>query len=326
MSQIEDRGSLVITLDYEKIWGVFDFESYDSFKEKAQKVDDVVHRLIKLADDYQVKLTFNTVGFLFAEDFSDLKKYQAEVKPKYEDKQLNAYDFAKVNEQCSDDDVVFFSHKTIEKISKSGHELGTHTHSHFYCKENGQDIDSFKSDISAARKIASEKFGADMRSIVFPRNQVNSDYLNECSNQGIKVYRGVENSFIYKERSGSTHNPLVRIIRLIDAYVNISGHHTQSVEIHQNGMINIRSSRFFRPYSHNLRFLEPLKLRRIKKAMTAAAKQNKIYHLWFHPHNFSSNSDQNFEQLESVFKHFSLLEEKYSFSSMRLDSFINGDR
>ena len=78
---------------------------------------------------------------------------------------------------------------------------------------------------------------------------------------------------------------------------------------------NISSSRFLRPYNAKLKFLEPLKLRRIKSAMTHAAKHNKVYHLWWHPHNFGVHTEENFRTLEKIFKTYKKLNKMYGFKS-----------
>ncbi|WP_241492519.1 hypothetical protein [Lacinutrix himadriensis] len=49
--------------------------------------------------------------------------------------------------------------------------------------------------------------------------------------------------------------------------------------------------------------------------MTHAAKHKKNYHLWWHPHNFGQNTEENFKALETLFIHYSTLNNTYNFSS-----------
>jgi len=81
----------------------------------------------------------------------------------------------------------------------------------------------------------------------------------------------------------------------------------------QHGVVNIASSRFLRWYSTKLRFLENLKIQRIKRGMTFAAKHKQVYHLWWHPHNFGSNTEENFKALETLFIHYNALKNTYNF-------------
>ena len=56
----------------------------------------------------------------------------------------------------------------------------------------------------------------------------------------------------------------------------------------------------------------------MKKEMTVAAKKKKIYHLWWHPHNFGKDMDKNFEILEKLLAHFQVLRKKYNMQSLSM--------
>jgi hypothetical protein len=60
---------------------------------------------------------------------------------------------------------------------------------------------------------------------------------------------------------------------------------------------------------------DSLRLFRIKTGLTYAAKNNLTYHLWWHPHNFGVNTDENFAFLENILKHYQFLNKKYNFQS-----------
>ena len=155
-----------------------------------------------------------------------------------------------------------------------------------------------------------------MTSIIFPRNQFNKDYLQVCQEAGIISYRNNEESWLYNARSFESESLLRRGLRLLDAYINISGHHCYNEEfLEENFPINIPSSRFLRPYYKELHIFEGLRLKRIKTAMTYAAKNNLVYHLWWHPHNFGINQDQNFAMLKKILQHYIYLNKKYAFTS-----------
>ena len=107
----------------------------------------------------------------------------------------------------------------------------------------------------------------------------------------------------------------------MDSYVNLTGFHCYDVEeIKKSKPYNIPSSRFLRPYHSRLFFLEKLKLNRIKDAMTHAAKHNLVYHLWWHPHNFGINLDENINMLIKILSHYKYLNEKYRFESVTMEN------
>ena len=52
--------------------------------------------------------------------------------------------------------------------------------------------------------------------------------------------------------------------------------------------------------------------------MSLAAKNNEIYHLWWHPHNFGDDPLQSIQDLKSILTHFEKLREKFNFLSVNM--------
>ncbi len=321
---METNGAFVISLDFELHWGIFDVKSIEDYKINLENTRKAIDRILELSNQYNIRLTFSTVGFLFAENKAELLQFTPNIKPTYINKKLNPYSLIATIGNNELEAPYHFAKKEIKKLAEnSNHEIGTHTFSHYYCTAEGQTLEQFNSDLSSAVKIA-EAMGIKIRSIVFPRNQVKDEYLEACVKNGITSYRGTEKTGIYQPRK-SMPRILEKGFRLADSYLNIFGHHTYSMDMFKdytlnNSCINIPSSRFLRPYSKNLKLLETLKIIRIKKAMTFAAKNNHLFHLWWHPHNFGANMEENFKNLETIFKHYGKLEKQYSFISHTMTS------
>ena len=53
--------------------------------------------------------------------------------------------------------------------------------------------------------------------------------------------------------------------------------------------------------------------------MTHAAKNDQLFHLWWHPHNFGNDIEANMLFLKEILKHFVLLKEKYNMSSLNME-------
>ena len=157
-----------------------------------------------------------------------------------------------------------------------------------------------------------------MCSLVFPRNQINEIYLPVLVNNGIRVYRGNPESWIYKPRKFSAEVPFIRLCRLLDTYFPISGNNTFAITKNAGLPVNIPASRFLKPYNKKLAWLEKLKLRRIMNEMTHAAKKKELYHLWWHPHNFGINIKENMENLTVLLNHYEFLHEKYGFANLTM--------
>ena len=75
------KGHFIISLDYEIHWGVFDKKSVQDYHENLSSVNFVIDRLLELSNRYDVKLTFSTVGLLFAENKEDLILHSPKQKP-----------------------------------------------------------------------------------------------------------------------------------------------------------------------------------------------------------------------------------------------------
>ena len=313
------RGNFVISLDFEIYWGVRDVLHLDQYKNHLLGVRQVIPGLLQLFARFDIHATFATVGFLFFSNKEELLQGLPPLKPGYTDKHLSPYEghFDEVGKNESEDPF-HFAPSLIRMIKDSGQEIGCQTFSHYYCLESGQTVEEFRDDLDAAKKIAA-KSDVELKSFVFPRNQYNEDYLNVCMEGGISSFRGNESSWLYKAKNGESETALRRAIRLMDAYMNLSGHHcSDPAKLRLKGLCNIPASRFLRPYSKKMAFLDSLRLKRIANSMTHAAKHGLTYHLWWHPHNFGINLQQNLAFLEQILDHYQELCKKYAFRSVSM--------
>jgi hypothetical protein len=62
----------------------------------------------------------------------------------------------------------------------------------------------------------------------------------------------------------------------------------------------IPASAFLRPYSPRRRALEPLRRARLVAGLRAAARRGRLFHLWWHPHNFARHPEESFELLRAL--------------------------
>ena len=313
-------GKFVISLDFELQWGVFDKETLESYKENILGAREALPKTLELFDKYDVVATFATVGFLFAVDKAMLTKYVPKDTPNYTDTKLSPYttQIAQMKDSENEDPLHYAASlvKLIQKYPKQ--ELATHTFSHYYCLEEGQTITDFRNDTQAAIDIA-KVYDCELKSLVFPKNQFNESYLQVCKELGISSYRGNEKSWIYSAKSEEDQTLKKRASRLLDTYINLSGHNCATMEeIGATYPYNIPSSRFLRPYNPKLASVENLRLKRIKKSMTHAAKTGTVFHLWWHPHNFGVNQKENFQALTEVLEHYKRLRASYNFESITM--------
>lgn len=299
-----------------------DKRTIDTYGQSILGVRQVLPKMIEIFEEYQISATFATVGFLFASNKEELIKHNPLKTPNYFDSNLSPYnghfDLINDNEEL---DKYHYAAELIELLQKHpNQEIASHTYSHYYCLEKGQTKSEFKYDILAAIKIAKTK-NISLKSLVFPRNQFNNEYLEVIRELGITSYRGNEKAWFQKASNAEETKLYKRAFRLIDAYINISGHNCYSLkEIAKKKPFDIPSSRFLRPYSLKLKRIEHLRSKRILKSMTYAAKNNLVYHLWWHPHNFSVFKNENFDFLSKILNHYTFLKSEYAFESLTMDN------
>lgn len=308
------KGSFIISLDFELHWGVAELWSLKDRKDYFETTRESIPQVLKLFNENHIHATWATVGFLFAKDKEQLLKFMPSKKPTYYNKKLSYYSLIDNNEVGFNekDDPYHYAPSLIQLILDTpNQELGTHTFAHYYCNEKGQTNEQFEADLKAAQQIAKENFNYELQSLVFPRNQFNSEYLEIAYQNGIKVVRSNPNVWFWNHNS--KWSPFARAI---DTLMPISN----SLTFNQNNLskdkvLLLPASRFLRPYSKKESVIQKVKLNRIKKEMTFAAKRNKSYHLWWHPHNFGYDLDENMQMLKEIISHFNFLNQKYGFQS-----------
>jgi hypothetical protein len=315
------NGVMVISLDYELFWGVRDKRTINSYFENLNGVDCAIDLMLNLFSKEEIEVTWAVVGMLFLDNIETLKESISIVNPAYKDKNLSPFNY--IQTYSGRDEKFHFASGVIDKINTTkGQYIGSHTFSHYYCKEEGANDRDFSNDLKMAVKIA-QRSGIVLKSLVFPRNQIDDSLLYLLKNNNIESYRGNQKGWMYKT-SVSNESLIKRLIRLFDHYVNISGSNTFDLDfLSPNSVNNIPASSFFRPYSSIFPFLEWLKIRRIKRSMTFAAKNGRGYHLWWHPHNFGMNTKENMRNLREIVNHFLFLKQKYGMTSLSMESLSN---
>ncbi len=311
-------GALVISLDLELHWGVRDiFGPENPRAANIAAVREVIPEILSLFEHFGISATWATVGFLFAQNLSELKTCYPIDKPQYKDIRLNPYE--ENTGLSAKDDPLHFAPDIIDIVMQyPTQEIGTHTLSHYYCLAQGQTRETFTADLDCALEIA-QKRGIKIQSIVFPRNQHNPAYDDILISRGILSYRGNQKHPAYSIH-GWHKAPHKRLFRLLDSYANLSGPYLSSWNhlLAPNGLFNISASLYLRPYTAKLPFCEKLRIRRVNQAMEKAAQQRKILHLWWHPYDFCAYSKENLDGLEQMLLEFRRCSEKYGMVSLNM--------
>jgi len=310
---------LVISLDFELMWGVRDHRTTADYGDAVLGVRKALPKLLSLFSRYGIRATWATVGLLFARNRQEMLDYYPALRPVYRHATLSPYESIRsqigADESC---DPWHYGRSLVDQVLQSeGQEIATHTYSHYYCLEEGQTIEAFVADLDAARAIMGTA-GVKPTSIVFPRNQMTTAHVEACARRGISVFRGNPENFLYKPRMKDENSSIVRGLRLIDAGFHISGslsYHTPKLE---GGCINACASRFFRPYEPRMGLFNDLHVRRILGEMKVAAEAGDIYHIWCHPHNFGRHTVAQLARLEIILQAFCRLQDSHGMQSITM--------
>jgi peptidoglycan/xylan/chitin deacetylase (PgdA/CDA1 family) len=295
------NGRLVISLDFELMWGVRDHRTTADYGDAVLGVRKALPALLALFRSHGVRATWATVGLLFARNRQEMLEHSPSLQPAYRHAALSPY--GSIRSDIGADEAAdpwHYGRSLVDQVLEAdGQELATHTYSHYYCLEEGQSVEAFDADLQAAIGIMGTA-GVRPSSIVFPRNQMTDAHVQACARRGIGVFRGNPESYAYRARAQEDNSPLVRGLRLLDASFPLTGRHSYASPARQGACTDVRASRFFRPYAPRMGRLNDLHVRRIVNEMTAAAQAGEVYHLWCHPHNFGRHTEVQLGRLGEI--------------------------
>jgi peptidoglycan/xylan/chitin deacetylase (PgdA/CDA1 family) len=317
------KGTFIISLDFELHWGGFEKWPVEQYRQYFLNTRKAIPAMLALFEKYEVHVTWASVGLLFHENSRQLQEDMPEVKPTYTNTQLSAYNYINTPGIGDDEgtDPLHYGFSLLKQIQQTPRqEIASHTFAHYYCNEAGQTPEQFKHDLLAAQKAAA-RLGIRLKSLVFPRNQFNDDYLKVCHEAGFTSVRSNPKDWFWDIQSAINEPFWKRLNRGADAYIKVGKRTTFTVaqlEVRAGYPLCIPASRLLRPYRPKEFFLNTLKINRIKGELEYAARKNELYHLWWHPHNFGNYPDQSLKHLEEILIKFKGLRETFGMRSLTM--------
>ena len=307
-------GTLIVSLDFELFWGMLDCCKLEDYQDHVLGGRKAIPQLLALFRKYDIHATWAAVGFLFADNYTELEHYFPGKKPTYRNEALDPYRaFSQIG--CDEQEApCFYAPSLLKQIAAvPGQEIGSHTFCHYYCREAGQTPEQFAADMASAKAIARDH-GYELTSVILPRNQCEPEYTEVLRQAGFTAYRDEENDWIHEK---IRFRPLLRALRLADVYLPLTGQGGYQPK-NENGIWNLTGSRMYKPILKPLAVLEGLKMHRIKAQMRHAAKHGLTFHLWWHPHNIGVDTEKHLMQLEEIFGYYKMLQETYGMRSLNM--------
>lgn len=311
------HGKFVISLDFEMFWGVEDTQSIAAYGRNVLGEWQAIPRMLARFRAHGVNATWATVGAIMCRDYGEWRA-----------RRCTGTRSAAVTEPwaAAEDALVrqyprlFFARSLVERILETdGQELGSHTFSHFYCKDKRATPAGFVEDLARAASLAAG-MGIVFRTIVFPRNQISPEFLALLPAAGILVYRGNAQHWLYRNGDAVPGGTAGRFMRKADAFVPLSGSCCRREQV-DGALVNVPASAFLYAWSALSEPLMALRLHRIKQGMTEAARTGGLFHLWWHPHNFGVNLEANLAMLEEVLLHYRVLADRFGMQSQCMGAF-----
>jgi peptidoglycan/xylan/chitin deacetylase (PgdA/CDA1 family) len=313
-------GALVLSLDFELHWGVFDiYDTESAYTSNLRGVWSVVPRLLDLFREFDAAATWATVGSLFATSREHLERARPAIRPRYADERLDPYTVP-VGESEADDPFHYAPTLIRQVMETPRQEIGTHTFSHIYWDAPGPSVEAARADLQSAQAIARE-YGLELRSVVLPRNQVNDAFLPILKEAGIASYRGREPHWMYRGVDPADFDrPHKRAARLVDRYLPISGYNLGRWDrvVRRDGLCNVPSTRFLQPKTQGADF-EAKRMAWTQRAIAAAAEKHGIVHLWWHPHDFGAAPDENLAMLREILETAARYRQSHGLKSLTMD-------
>jgi peptidoglycan/xylan/chitin deacetylase (PgdA/CDA1 family) len=317
------QGIFTISLDFELHWGGFEKWPLDRYKIYFENTRRVIPQMIELFRQHEVHVTWATVGMLFHRERASLMEDSPALRPGYNQRELSAYNFigqTGIGASEAEDPFHYGGSLVAQILATPFQELGSHTFSHYYCQEPGQTVDQFRADLRSAQQSA-RRYGKTLRSLVFPRNQFNDAYLRVCYEEGFRAVRDNPRDWFWNIRSTQRESMWKRLNRGADAYLPVGQKNTyrlDSIAVDPGLPLCLPASRLLRPYHPSERFLNSMKINRIRQEMERAAKRGEVYHLWWHPHNFGSFPEQSLAGLRQILDHFDHCRKHYAMESLSM--------
>jgi hypothetical protein len=311
------NGIFTLSLDIELCWGVVD--KPNQLKKNMvyyQDARDCIDKILKLLEKYNISATWAVVGHLF------LKECNSKDGQKHIDIPRSIYpwfgnDWFEESPCTSlQENPLWYGRDIVEKIMscRVRQEIACHSFSHIPYGDKDTKKETVQADLRNCIEEA-EKLGLKLRSFVFPRNI--AGYLNELSSFGFEAYRGIEASWYSK-----FSKRLKKVCHIIDQLLAISP--PVSLPECDHGLVNIPASMFYLPMN-GFRSLIPIN-RRIQKAKAGirkAARDKKVFHLWFHPFNLATNKEKLLYGLEEIFKLVQLSRENGELQIKSMDEIVD---
>ncbi|HEY7409743.1 MAG TPA: polysaccharide deacetylase family protein [Vicinamibacteria bacterium] len=301
-----ERGVFTLSLDFELIWGTLDLFGPERFRRVCEREREVVPRLLDLLREFGISATWCVLGHLFLETCAPEggRAHAGLVRPRHA--WCPGDWFASDTGGTEETRPTFYAHSLLRQIRSCPvpQEVGSHSFSHVIFGDEGCSEAVAESEVAAC-VAAARDLGIELRSFAFPRNSVG--HLGVWKRHGFRCYRGPEPVW-YEQLPVRTLR--ARLAHLWDV-VRAAEPPTVLPERVDGTLWNVPGSMIYFP-AHGVRRLLPVSRRALRalRGLEAAARERRVFHLWFHPTNLADATDAMMGGLRTIFERAASLRDR----------------
>jgi hypothetical protein len=276
------QGVFVISIDYERAWGYVDRMLSPRDEARIRGETAIVLRLLELFERYRMPATWAIVGHL--------------LEPRHE----------------SDDDTAWFdADGLVSRIAASParHEIGSHSYAHILYGDPRTTEALAGEDIAHARRIHDEH-DLPFCSFVFPRNS--EGHHEVLKRYGIICFRGHRGVWYDILPTG-----LRALWRGVDYWLPTAS--TGTPRVHPTGLLDIPEGLLLVSRKGVQKLLPTRQTyRKVVWGLNRAVKRRKVFHLWFHPSNFSYDTEKQLALFDRILARAARLREAGKLSCLTM--------
>lgn len=258
-------GSVVISIDAELGWGFIDFESPPIRRVECAR--EAWSFLCDRLDAHGIPATWAVVGHVFQEscdgDHSDHPAW-----PEWFERERGPW---------ADRPDLTCGAGLVRRVQNASvdHDIGGHTYSHVEFGKSTTSRETASAELSRSVELA-EEWGVDLRSFVFPRN--NLGHRDVLAEHGFDVYRDVRPG----PRRGVTGRFIDSVRRVAPPLVRPA--------VDEYGLVNFPASLFLHGFegvplrATSLGGHDPIATL-ARRGIEAATREDGVFHCWLHPNN-----------------------------------------
>jgi peptidoglycan/xylan/chitin deacetylase (PgdA/CDA1 family) len=290
-----NRGVLTISIDVELAWGWCDSPIGIAERRTISGERQVVRNILAIFNRYGIRATWAVIAHLIRHDcqFNGQLPHPEFPRPVQRNEKRDWF----FQHPTTPADPLWYGPDIIEEIRTATpqQEIGSHGFAHIIYDEQATNRAAVVEDIRLAKDLH-ERHELPFASFVFPRNVVG--FRDVLAHAGIHAFRGntrrVYDRFPSPARRAAN---LLQFIAPLPAPVVLPS-------VDELGLVNVPDSMLLIGRGGLRRLISTRSLiLKGTSALDAAAARKRVFHLWFHPSNFVSNTDKQFYVLQRLLEH-----------------------